>query len=158
MVAMASASSAEPLHSRMCAARATGIRVEDGGRVSVQSSVVSGNQLDGVFVDAIASSVRTYVQLDDCMIDANGASGVEAHASGVAGTQVNVSGGHVNYNANRGLYPTSLTAAIIMTRVTVWRNAVLDVDFSAGKVYTYSTSTVNSTSISSPNLTVVSGF
>ena len=131
--------------------------MEDGGRVSVQSSVVSGNQLDGVFVDAIGSSVRTYVQLDDCMIDANGGNGVEAHASGVAGTQVNVSGGHVNYNGGRGLYPTSLTASIVMTRITAFRNAVVDVDFSIGKIYTYSTSAVNSTP-GSGNLIVITGF
>ena len=35
-----------------------GIRVEDGGKVSVRASVISGNQSDGIFVNAFNSSAQ----------------------------------------------------------------------------------------------------
>ena len=56
---------------------------------------------------------------------------------------VNVSGGHVNYNGISGIYPTSLSAYIVISGVTSFQNAYLDVDASVGVVYTLSNNTVN---------------
>jgi len=131
-----------------------GIRVEDGGKVSVRASVISGNQSDGIFVNAFNSGAVTIVELDNCMIDANSNNGIEAHASGVALTYVSVTGGHVNYNGSRGIYPTSLTATILLSGVTTFGYFGIDVDYSVGMIHSFGNNSVFSSGGSPPNLSI----